>query len=284
MTRDLELRLIDAPVPNGEIIVKDLAALTTALQELSTRIGRDVVNTPGPGRTKQFMEEFAQLRLRAVEPGSTVLKFSKGPTDKLEVDLAEQKAADDRFWEIVDAIKNDQRPGWATDLIAESAAKLVTALRDAAPKVALSDSAHSAVEIQSARIHVETWTSKRVQTDTQMEARGRLEKVDLRSHEFRVRDDVGQSVDLKHVADDVDAAQHVGKWVVAVGDGVLASGLLVALDNVSITLVDDPAHVMTDDAILTLEQILESAPGPSLSGGIELTDDEFAAFLEAARG
>ena len=60
MTKDIELLLIDAPVPDGEIVVKDLAALTTALQELTTRIGREVVNTPGPGRTKQFMEEFAQ--------------------------------------------------------------------------------------------------------------------------------------------------------------------------------------------------------------------------------
>lgn len=284
MTRVLELRLIGAPVPSGEIPAKDLAALAGALQELSTRIGRDIVNAPGPGRTKQFMEEFAQLRLRAVEPGSTLLTLSKGPTDKLDVDLPEQEAADDRFWDIVDGIKDDKRPDWATDLIAESAAKLVTAFRDAAPRVALSDSVHSAVEIESDRIHVETWTSKRVQTEAQMEARGRLEKVDLRSHEFRVRDDVGQSIDLKHVADDVDAAQHVGKWVIAVGEGILASNRLVALDNVSITLVDDPARVMADDEILTLEEILESAPGPSLTGGIELTHDEFAAFLEAAVG
>lgn len=284
MTRDLEMRLLDAPVPNGEIIVKDLAALTVALQELSTRIGRDVVNTPGPGRTKQFMEEFTQLRLRAVEPGSTVLIFSKGPTDKLDVDLPEQKAANDRFWEIVEAIKDDERPDWVTDLIAESAAKLVTALRDAAPRAALRDSEHSTVEIESARIHAETWTSKRIHTETQMEARGRLEKVDLRTHEFRVRDDVGQSVDLKHVEDDVGAAQHVGKWVIAVGEGILASKRLVALTNVSITLVDDPAQETTDDEILTLEEIMESAPGPRLNDGIDLTDDEFAAFLEAARG
>lgn len=284
MANDLELRLIGAPVPNGEIAAKDLAALAVALQELATRIGRNIVNTPGPGRTRQFMEESAQLRLRAVESGSTILKFSKGAPDKLDVDLPEQKAADDQFWQIVDAIKHDRRPEWATDLIADSAAKLVTALRDAAPRVAISDSAHSAVEIESAGIHAHTWTAKRVQTDTQMEARGRLEKVDLRSHEFRVRDDVGHSVDLKHVADDVDAAQHVGRWVIAVGDGITSSNRLVALDNASLVLVNDPAEVFSDDTVLTLGEILESAPGPDLTGGIDLSDDEFAAFLEAARG
>lgn len=282
MTKDLELRLLDAPGPDGEIIVKDLAALALALQELATRIGRDVLNMPGRGRTKQFMEEFAQLRVRAVESGSTVLKFRKGPIDKLDVDLPEQKVADDRFWEIVEAIRQDRRPEWATDLIAESAAKLVGALRDAAPHAKFSDLAHAAVEIKSSEIHVETWTSNRVQTGTQMDAKGRLEKVDLRSHEFRVRDDIGQSVDLKHVSDDVAAAQSVGQWVVATGNGILSSGRLVALDYVSIALVDDPARTFERDTVHTLDELLASAPGPDAPGGMDLTDDEFADFLEAA--
>lgn len=117
-----------------------------------------------------------------------------------------------------------------------------------------------------------------------METKGRLEKVDLRSHDFRVRDDVGRAVDLKHVVDDVDAAQLVGQWVSAIGDGILASGRLVALAHVSIALVGDPARGLENDEVLTLGQILAMAPGPSLDGGLDLTDDEFAAFLEAARG
>jgi hypothetical protein len=278
------LRLIDAAVPPGEIVVKDLAALVTALQELTTRIGRDVVNTTGPGRTKQFMEEFAQLRLRAVTPGSTVLTFSKGPTDKLDIDVAEQETADARFWEIVAAIREDQRPDWATDLVAESAGRLVNALRDAAPRAALSDSAHPAVEIESSRIRVETWTSGRVLADTRMEARGRLEMINLRSHEFRVRDDVGVSVDLKHVLDDECVAQFVGQWVAATGDGILASGRLVALDNAVVELVHDPVRDLVNDEMVTIDQLIASAPGPDPRGGFDLTDDEFASFLEVARG
>jgi|SRR5665811_511491 len=284
MTKDIELRLIDAPVPDGEIVVKDLAALITALQELTTRIGREVISTPGPGRTKQFMEEFAQLRLRDIEPGSTILVFSKGPTDKLDVDLPEQTVADDRFWEVVKAIGEDQRPAWVTDLIAESAGKFVDALQAAAPKVVLRGSSNGEVAIESANIHAETWTSKRVQTDTVMTAKGRLEKVDLRSHEFRVRDDVGQAVDLKHVEDDVAAAQLVGQWVVASGNGLLLpSGRLVALDQATIERVDDPATAHIDNELIGLDEILASAPGPDADGGIDLTDEEFTAFLEAAR-
>jgi hypothetical protein len=228
------------------------------------------------------MEEYAELRLRAVEGGSTVLKFSKGPTDKLDVGIPEQQAADLRFWEIVEAIREDRRPGWATDLIAESVAKFVGALRDTAPRATLCDSTHSAVEIDSGRIHVETWTSKRVQTETQMKATGRLEKVDLRSHEFRVRDDVGLAVDLKHVEDDVAAAKLVGQWVSAIGDGVLASGRLVALVNVAIEMLPDPARGLEKDEVLTVAELLESAPGPDADAGLDLSDEEFAAFLEAA--
>ena len=117
-----------------------------------------------------------------------------------------------------------------------------------------------------------------------MQARGLLEKVDLRSHDFRVRDDVGQAVELRHVLDDVEAAQHVGQWVVATGQGVFGSDRLVALTDVSIALADDPASGMVGDEVLTLDQILASAPGPDADGAIDLTDDEFVAFLDAARG
>jgi len=282
MTRDLELRLINAPAPDGEITVKDLAALSTALQELVTRIGREVVNTPGPGRSRQFMEEFAQLRLRGVERGSTVLTFSKGPIDKLDVELHEQTVADDRFWELVEAIRQDERPEWTTDLIAESAAKLVTALREAAPRATLSGSTH-AIEIESSRIHVETWMSKRVHTDIQMTATGRLEKVDLRSHEFRVRDDAGHGVELKQVQDDAVAAQFVGHWVTAMGEATLADGQLVALSRVSIHEVGDPARGLLHAPVASLDELLESAPGPEAGTGIDLSDEEFRVFLEAAR-
>ena len=284
MSNDIELRLIDAPVPDGEIAVRDLSALTTALQELTTRIGREVMKRPGPGRTKQFMHEFAQLRLRSIEAGSTVLTLSKGPIDKLDIDLPEEQAADDRFWEVIQAIGDDFRPDWVTDLIAESAARLVEAVQAAAPKAVLKASSRVGVEIESAQIHSETWTYTRVQSGAEMTAMGRLEKVDLRSHEFRVRDDVGQAVDLKHVEDDVKVAPLVGQWVSARGAGVLhPSGRLVALEGAIIQPVDDPAAEHLDGAVMGLAEILESAPGPDVDGGIELTDDEYSAFLAAAR-
>jgi hypothetical protein len=284
MTKDIELRLVDAPAPSGEVAAKDLAALATALQELMTRISRDVINTPGPGRTKQFVEELSQLRLRAVEASSTLLRFSKGPTDKLDVDLPEEALADDRFWEIVRAMRENRRPDWTTDLIAESVGKLVNALQAAAPTVIFGAPSQDEVRIVSSEMHIGTWTRTRVQAGGVMTATGRLEKVDLRSHEFRVRDDVDQTVDLKHVQSDVTAAQLVGHWVIARGEAVvLESGRLVVLDNASVSAVNDPAAEHIGGGVTTLDEILASAPGPDINGGIDLSDDEFEAFLEAAR-
>ncbi len=117
-----------------------------------------------------------------------------------------------------------------------------------------------------------------------MTAAGRLEKVDLRSHEFRLRDDVDNTVDLKHVENDAVAAQLVGQWVMAHGTGILhTSGRLLALDNAQVEHVDDPAAEYLGNRVIPLEEILASAPGPDPDGGIDLTDEEFEAFLRAAR-
>lgn len=284
MTTGIELRLIDAPAPSGEVAVKDLAALATALQELTTRISRDVIGAPGPGRTKQVIEELAQLRLRGIEAGSTVLRFSKGPTDKLDVDLPEQILADDRFWEIMGAVGEDRRPDWVSDRIAESVTKLVNAFQAAAPTVIVAATSRPQVQISSAATHAETWLPKRVNSGTEMTAAGRLEKVDLRSHEFRIRDDVDNTVDLKRVENDTVAAQLVGQWVVAHGTGIVhTSGRLIVLENARVQQVVDPAADYLGRRVVPLDEILASAPGPDPDGGLDLTEEEFAAFLKAAR-
>ena len=45
--------------------------------------------------------------------------------------------------------------------------------------------------------------------------------------------------------------------------------------------IDLAAHV--DNGLIGLDEILASAPGPDADGGIDLTDEEFTVFLEAAR-
>lgn len=135
MIKQIELRLVGGSAPSGEITLKDLSAISAALQELVTRLSRDAADAAGPGRSKQYVEEFAELRLGAIQQGSTVLQFSKGPTDKLDVEVPGLADADDRFWEVLTAISTDHRPDWVSELIAESAGKLTLAMRAAADTV-----------------------------------------------------------------------------------------------------------------------------------------------------
>ena len=284
MTSEFELRLIDAAAPNGEIAAKDLSGLASALQELTVRIGRDVAQTPGPGRTKQYVEEFSQLRLRGLDAGSTVLQFAKGPANKLDVAIPEQELADNRFWEVIAGIADNRRPDWVSDLVADSANKLINALRAAAPRAELSSDFRSTIGITAAALQSEIWSPSGDRLGGLTQIHGRLEKVDLRSHEFRVRDDVDQAVELRHVENDLAAGQLVGQWVVAEGQSVLQqSGRLVALDNVRIHRTDDPAAAYLGRHVVPLDEILSTAPGADLGRGIGPTPSEFDEFLRAAR-
>jgi len=58
----------------------------------------------------------------------------------------------------------------------------------------------------------------------------------------------------------------------------VAKDLYEHLDYVTTHPNDEGAPCCIDDRSAT------DTAGPSMSGGIDLTDDEFAAFLEAARG
>jgi hypothetical protein len=281
---DLELRLVGSAVPDGEVRARDLAGLAAALQELRLRIGRELIEATGPGRTKQYMEELTEIRLVSIGAGSTVLTFAQGPTDKLDGVLTEERQLSERFLDTFEAISRDERPEWATDLIAESAAKLVDALKTAAPRATIRVGTRPDIAIESDRIHRETWTSGRIQTDEIRTAQGRLERVDLRTHEFRVRDDVGHAVDLRHVESDAVAAKLVGQWVTASGRAVLdPSGRLVALENKQIQAVEDPAAPYADRPVVAVADLLAGSPGPDPAGAIDFDDDEFLAFLEAAR-
>lgn len=283
MPRTVELRLVGAPLPAGQIAVTDLAAIGSALQELTTRIGREVLGASGPGRTKRFMEELSSLRLQQLTSGSTVLSFVKEPLEKLDVDLPQIREADNRFWEIMRAVSENHRPPWVPDGIAQSAAKLISALKNAAPVAILGDASDIEVQIDCAEVRAEMWVREFSLLNGVADAVGLLEKIDLRSHDFRVRDDIGQAVELKHVLNDANAARLVGHWVIAHGEGTVdASGRVVSLSNVTIESVVDPAVAYLGGEVAKLDEILASAPGPDFGGGIALTDEEFDDFLRAS--
>ncbi|AKS33212.1 hypothetical protein [Mycolicibacterium goodii] len=284
MIKQIELRLVDGSAPSGEITLKDLSGIAAALQELVTRLSREAADAAGPGRSKQYVEEFAELRLDGITAGSTVLKVSKGPADKLDVEVPGLSDADDRLWDILGAIGADQRPDWTSALVAESAGKLAAALRGAAPITVISSPDRADVHIDGAQIHLETWAVNQVTSAGSGVAAGWLEKADLHSHTFRIRDDVGNTVDLRRVVDDHAAGRLVGQWVTAEGVAALSStGRVVALTNARVYQTDDPAAAFLGSRVVPLDEILARAPGPDPNGGLDLTDEEAAEFLRAIR-
>ena len=284
MIKRIDMSLDGGPAPQGEIAVKDLTSIAAAFQELVTRLVRDTVHATGPGRSKQFVEEFAELRLSGITKGSTLLQFTKGPTDKLDVELPDLAETDDRLWAILDAIGADARPTWSTDLIADSASKLVSALRGAARQVVVTSPSRNPVRISPQGLRLDTWAPRRQESGGAATAAGRLEKVDLKSHDFRLRDDVGNTVELRRVEDDVAAAKLVGEWVIAGGEATRNStGRIVTLTGVRVRQVDDPGAEFLRHRVVSIEEILASAPGPDAEGGLDLTDEEFDGFVRAMR-
>lgn len=285
MTSDLELRLIGGPTPDGEIRLRDLAALAEALQEVSLRVGRDSINATGPGRTKQLMEELTELRLKGITGGSTRLLLSKGPSDQLDVPLNEQQLVADRFWQLIAAVGEDTRPAWVGDLIAEGAAKLVAALKTAAPEVEVSVPGRPLVLIYAERIHRETWQVTSTQSHDAVTFAGRLYAVNLNTHRLQVQDDVGNQVALPRVLNDTEVSKLIGAHVTVTGAPEFdARGRLIYIHDAAIVAAPYPLGETVVPGAVSLDEILRTAPGPDPDGGIELTDEEFASFFEAARG
>lgn len=111
-----------------------------------------------------------------------------------------------------------------------------------------------------------------------------MEKVDLHSHTFRIRDDVGHNIELGSVPNDREAAKLIGQYVIARGTIERRRGRNPMVVTVSsIQLDDDPLHSTGVPSVVPIDAILATAPGPDPRGAVELTDEEFAAFLQAIR-
>lgn len=200
MAHEFELRLIGSDMPAGEVSLATLANLVEGLQELTLRIGRDLLASPGSGRTAEAVTSITSMRLVGLAAGSTRLQFARGPVDELDLDLTASAEIDARFWEIIDGVAANIRPPWMTDLIAESTRKVVAALLSSAPAVELTRRGRQPVTIATAKLRAEVWQPAATDiTAADVVVTGRLEAVDLRSGRFRVVDDVGHRFNLDHV-------------------------------------------------------------------------------------
>lgn len=284
MSSEVELTLEGASSPAGEIRLADLAALAQSLQELSLRIGRAFVDAEGPGRTPRAIEDLSQLRLRGIDKGSTRLTLARGPAGALDLELAESAALDRRFWEVIEAVGKDERPGWVTDLVADSAASFVEAVQSAAPTVEVIMSRYEPVRIRTQEIHPETWMREGPTADQEtVVVTGRLEAVDLRSGRFRVVDDVAHRIGLDDVPEAEAVAHLINHRVRVVGSGIVGrDGQLKAVRQPTIIQESLPSSWFhRERADLTAEL---AKPGPTFGEGVELTDEEYAEFVAFLKG
>lgn len=283
MSTELELQLKGASAPDGEIRLSDLAEIARTLQELSLRIGRQYADTEGPGRTHHTIEDLSQLRLAGLAVGSTRLVVARGEFPALDAEFPEVAELDRRFWDVIKGIGSDRRPEWVSDLVADSAAGLLAALQVAAPRVVVSMGSGRQVDIDTHSSHAATWVAFQTEYGEETVVAGRLEKVDLRYHTFRIRDDVGRAFELKGIPNDSVAARLIGTRVLARGTAIRnRSGQLIALGGSSIE-PDEAATSWQIPIAVPIGKPVASAPGPSAVPAVELSDDEFAAFLEAIR-
>lgn len=111
---------------------------------------------------------------------------------------------------------------------------------------------------------------------------GRLYAVNLNTHRLQVQDDVGHQVALPKVSNDAEASLLIGGYVVVTGAPERdVRGRLTHLHDAAVVAAPDPLDGSAVPAAVALEEILASAPGPDLDGGIELTDEEFDSFFAA---
>ena len=222
---DFELRLEGTGEDPGALRLDSLSEICRRLQELSRRVARHVAGAADVGRTADHPAVASRLVLRGVRAGSTVLLIGYGEPDVLPMDVGQEVATAERFWEVLTGIQDGVRPLWVPPLIAATAGRLIDATVRAAEVVTAERRDGLVARWSREKVVREPWfAGGSVVTDELVTVVGRLERVDLRSRRFRIRDEHGQCVELQDVLD----AEAVGPLV---GQRTAATGLRVVDDR-----------------------------------------------------
>lgn len=284
MSTQFEFRLIGAAAPEGELDADQLLAIVQSLKEIATRLGRVETDAEPLGRPPKRVERVARLTI-GLAPGSTRVLARRAHADgsTLDFDLAEEHSFDARFQDLVESIALDERPDWVSDSLAASAAELTGALQKAAPEVEFCVAGQVRRNFKTADVHKETWHPRAVENHPrEVTYVGKLEKVDLRSQDFRIRDDLGNAYALPKVADALEAGRLIGSRVAVTGLADRDSrGRVAAIRDAVLETVPDPLGGVRIREAVPIEEILASAPGPMLEGISGLSEEEAESFFEA---
>lgn len=281
---DLILRLTGTDVPSGQIDLESLAAIASSLQELATRVGRLVIGQEGPGRTAGVAARVVRLRLAGLSEGSTLLTIPFGEGDVLPMDAGIGTEIAEKFWEILTGIEHAERPGWTTPLVSQAAVHVLDALARAASQVSISRADGRSASWQRDSVSRDPWLGPGpVVGETSITVSGRLEMVDLRRAQFRLRDDVGNAITLVDVANPEEAGPLVGERAVAMGLPVCDStGRLQSMEAATVSAAPIPPE-WTVPRRTDLEALVAAVPGPDPAGIAGVTDHDVTALLSLLR-
>lgn len=281
---NLTFRLSETGIPSGQIPLDGIAKLASSVQELATRVGRFVVGQNGTGRTLDAAAQVVGLRLTGLAAGSTRLSVSFGADGVLPLEVGIEADIAERFWDVLAGIESGTRPEWVTPLVAESAARVIDAFSTVAGQVEISRVDGRRAYLATPQLDRDIWQlPKVVQTTEAITVAGRLEKVDLFTRKFRIRDDVGNTILLEEVADADAAGPLVGQRTEASGlPGYDAAGQLRAINGAHIVAAERPA-AWTAGFRADVASIVASAPGPDPDGVNGLTSAEVDEFLASLK-
>jgi hypothetical protein len=281
MAKRFELHLEGMDAPEGLMDADHLVEIVKCLRDLATRIGRIETKSAERGRPNRNLDRVARLRI-GLERGSTTIVAERNVADGALIDLPDEEEADRKFAEIMEGIGADSRPSWVTDSIADAAGDLVNALQKTAPKVELKIDGVSKRTFETSAIHRETWRRlTAAATADEITFTGRLFAVNLHTHRLQVQDDVGNQVSRPKVPNDSAVGKLIGSYVTVTGvPDVDLQGKLINISEASIEPAPDPVGQQVR-ASVDVDEILASAPGPTLGGIAGLTDVEVEAFFEA---
>jgi hypothetical protein len=215
--REWQIRLRGTASPDGQISFASLGRLGDALQELSTRVGRWVVEQYGPGRSFGAVEASAELRLARLGAAPTTLVVRIGRSDVLPVDDGLEAEVERQLAAVVAGLATEEPPPEVPVGVRESALRVLDALGYAARYVEIERAGEPVVTLIPHDVDRAPWAAQAVIGTELVSVTGLLEAVDLANGRFRLRDHQGERVALHHVLDRDAAALLIGQQVVATG-------------------------------------------------------------------
>ncbi len=244
--RTYELRLEGLATPNGQISLRDLIELGTSLQQVATRIARQLLDAERPGPAPDLVDRIGELRLSGLRDGSTTLELAVGEEAALPLIGDEADLFAGRLEETMAAISSNRPPEWASAPIRQSASRVVQSLRDAGAERATwrpKDHRKTPSRIMVVReLDSRVWQVTTEHETEKVVVAGRLDLVDLRARRFRVRDDVGHDVRLEEVVDVGAASRLIGQRVIVTGTADRVEGRLVRIVEPSLLPEQLPAE------------------------------------------